>query len=159
MIVNRASASPAASVVDPVLGGAMTPGEQPRGRENALTLVRRLVSGVVDLAKLEVQRGRQELTENVITYRTGVVFLAIALAFAVLMGIVLMILLVFIISELTGVRPWIIALLFVVLLAALAGIFAWQGVRRIQAAKFTPDETIEAVKEDIEWAKRLLRRG
>jgi uncharacterized membrane protein YqjE len=137
----------------------MTTGDQPRRRENAFTLVRRLASGVIDLAKLEVQRGRQEVTENVITYRTGVVFLAIALAFVVLMGIVLMILLVFIISELTGVRPWIIALFMVILLAALAGIFAWQGIRRIQSAKFTPDETIEAVKEDISWATRLLRRG
>jgi uncharacterized membrane protein YqjE len=137
----------------------MTTGDQPRQRENAFALVRRLVSGVVELVKLEAQRGRQEITENVITYRTGVVFMAIALAFAVLMGIMLMILLVFVIAELTGVRPWIIALFFVALLAALAGVFAWQGVRRIQAAKFTPDETIEAVKEDFEWAKRLLRRG
>ncbi len=137
----------------------MTTGDQPRGRENAFTLVRRLASGVVELGKLEAQRGRQEVTENIITYRTGVVFLAIALAFAVLMAIVLMILLVFIISELTGVRPWIIALFMVLLLIALAGIFAWQGIRRIQSAKFTPDETIEAVKEDFEWAKRLLRRG
>ena len=137
----------------------MTTGDQPRGRENAFTLVRRLASGVIELAKLEAQRGRQEVTENVISYRTGVVFLAIALAFVVLMGIVLMILLVFIISELTGVRPWIIALFMVILLAALAGIFAWQGIRRIQSANFTPDETIEAVKEDFEWAKRLLRRG
>ena len=137
----------------------MTPTAQPPRRENAFTLVRRLASGMVDLARLEVARGRQELTENVVTYRTGVVFLAIALAFVVLMAIVLMILLVFIISELTGVRPWIIALFMVLLLVALAGVFAWQGIRRIQSANFTPDETIEAVKEDIAWAKRLLRRG
>jgi uncharacterized membrane protein YqjE len=137
----------------------MTPGEQPRRRENAFALVRRLASGMIELARLEVERGRQEITENVVTYRTGVVFMAIALAFVVLMGIVLMILLVFVISELTGIRPWVIALVMVILLAALAGVFAWQGIRRIQAAKFTPDETIEAVKEDIEWAKRLLRRG
>ena len=137
----------------------MTTGDQPRRRENALTLVRRMVSGTVELARLEAERGRQEITENVVTYRTGVVLLAIALAFTVLAGIVLMILLVFIISELTGVRPWIIALFMVILLAAAAGTFAWQGVRRIQSAKFTPDETIDGVKEDIEWAKRLLRRG
>jgi uncharacterized membrane protein YqjE len=137
----------------------MTPTAQPPRRENAFTLVRRLASGMVDLARLEVARGRQELTENVVTYRTGVVFLAIAMAFVVLTAIVLMILLVFIISELTGVRPWIIALLMVLLLIALAGVFAWQGIRRIQSANFTPDETIEAVKEDIAWAKRLLRRG
>ena len=137
----------------------MTPTAQPPRRENAFTLVRRLASGMVDLARLEVARGRQELTENVVTYRTGVVFLAIALAFVVLMAIVLMILLVFVISELTGVRPWIISLFLVILLVALAGVFAWQGIRRIQSANFTPDETIEAVKEDIAWAKRLLRRG
>jgi len=137
----------------------MTPGDQPRRRESAFTLIRRLASGMVELVQLEVQRGRQEIVESVVTYRTGVVFLAIALAFVVLMGIVLMILLVFVISELTGVRPWIIALVMVVLLAALAGVFAWQGIRRIQSAQFTPDETIEAVKEDIEWARRLLRRG
>ena len=137
----------------------MTPTAQPPRRENAFTLVRRLASGMVDLARLEVARGRQELTENVVTYRTGVVFLAIALAFVVLMAIVLMILLVFVISELTGVRPWIISLFMVILLVALAGVFAWQGIRRIQSANFTPDETIEAVKEDIAWAKRLLRRG
>jgi uncharacterized membrane protein YqjE len=137
----------------------MTPAAQPPRRESAFALVRRLASGAVELARLEVQRGRQEITESVVTYRTGVVFLAIALAFAVLMTIVLMILLVFIISELTGVRPWIIALVMVILLLALAGVFAWQGIRRIQSAKFTPDETIEGVKEDMEWARRLLRRG
>jgi uncharacterized membrane protein YqjE len=137
----------------------MTTGDQPRRRESAFSLVRRLASGLVELGRLEVQRGRQEITENVVTYRTGVVFLAIALAFAVLMAIVLMILLVFIISELTGLRPWVIALAMVLLLVALAAIFAWQGIQRIQSAKFTPDETIEAVKEDIAWARRLLRRG
>ena len=137
----------------------MTPGDQSRRRENAFTLIRRLASGFVELAKLEAQRGRQEFTANVVTYRTGVVFLAIALAFTVLMAIVLMIVIVFLISELTGIRPLFIALVLVILLVALAGIFAWQGVRRIQAAKFTPDETMEAVKEDFEWAKRLLRRG
>ena len=138
----------------------MTPGvPPPPRRENAFTLLRRLASGLVDLAKLEAQRGRQELTENVITYRTGVVFMAIALAFVVLMAMVLMILLVLAIAALTGLPGWVIALFLVILLLVMAGLFAWQGVRRIQSAKFTPDETIEAVKEDIEWAKRLLRRG
>jgi uncharacterized membrane protein YqjE len=137
----------------------MTTGDQPRRRENAFTLVRRLASGTIELAKLEAQRGRQEVTENVIEYRTGVVFMAIALAFTVLMAMVLMILLVLLIAALTGIPGWVTALFIVILLLTLAGIFAWQGVRRIQAAKFTPDETIEAVKEDIAWAKRLLRRG
>ena len=137
----------------------MTTGDQPRRRENAFTLIRRLASGVIELTKLEVLRGRQEVIANVIEYRTGVVFMAIALAFVVLMAMVLMILLVLLIAALTGIPGWVTALFIVILLLVLAGLFAWQGVRRIQAAKFTPDETIESVKEDIEWAKRLLRRG
>ena len=39
----------------------MTTGDAPRRRENPFTLVKRLVSGSVALAKLEIQRGRQEM--------------------------------------------------------------------------------------------------
>ena len=41
-----------------------------------------------------------------------------------------------------------------------AGLLAWSGIRRVTSTKFTPEETIASVKEDVEWAKnRLLRRG
>ena len=137
----------------------MTTGNQPRRRENAFVLVRRLVAGTVQLARLEIQRGRQEITENVVDYRTGVVMLAIAFGFVILAVIVLMILLVLVISFLTGVPGWVISLILLTILLIIAGLIAWQGARKIQSANFTPDETIAAVKEDIEWAKRLLRRG
>jgi hypothetical protein len=42
---------------------------------------------------------------------------------------------------------------------AVAAFIAWRGVTRIQSSNFTPEETMAAVKEDLEWAKRLLRRG
>ena len=138
----------------------MTTGDHPRRRENAFTLVRRLASGGFELAKLEVQRGRQEIAREPPS-ATGPVSSSSRSrsAFVVLGVIVLMILLVLVISALTGVPGWVVALFIVLLLAALAALFAWRGIRRIQAAKFTPDETIAAVKEDFEWAKRLLRRG
>ena len=137
----------------------MTTGDQPRRRENAFVLVRRLVSGMVELGKLEVQRGRQEITENVVQYRTGVVMLSIAFGFVILAVIVLMILLVIGIAALTGIPGWVIALILLLILLLVAGLIAWRGITQIQTAEFTPDETIAAVKEDIEWAKRLLRRG
>jgi uncharacterized membrane protein YqjE len=137
----------------------MTPGDQPRRRESAFTLIQRLASGVVRLGKLELQRGRQEITENVVQYRNGVAFLAVAFGFVILALIVLMILLVLAIAALTGLPGWVIALILLLVLLMLAGFVAWRGVVRIQSAKFTPDETIAAVKEDFEWAKRLLRRG
>ena len=136
----------------------MTTGDPPRRRESAFTLVRRLASGTVELGRLEALRGRQEVTENVIQYRTGVVQLAIAFGLVILAVIVLQILLIFIIAELTGIRPWVIALIFLVVLLSVAAFVAWRGLKKVQEAKFVPEETIEAVKEDVEWAKRLLRR-
>jgi hypothetical protein len=137
----------------------MTTGDAPPRRESAFTLVRRLVSGSVELARLEALRGRQEVTENVVSYRTGVVLVAIGFGFVILALIVLMILAVQGLAALTGVPAWVIALVLLVALLSVAGLFAWRGITKISESNFTPDETIAAVKEDIEWAKSLLRRG
>jgi len=55
---------------------------------------------------------------------------------------------------------WLSALIFMVVFLALAGLFAWAGVRRLISAKdrFTLPETRASVQEDVAWAKRLLRR-
>ena len=135
----------------------MTTGDAPRRRENAFTLVRRLVSGGVNLAKLEVQRARQEMVRNLGHLRGGVVKLAIAVALAVtfLIG-----LLAFIIAVLVVIGLWWVALILVVALVLLAALLGWLGVRQVTSTKFTPEETIASVKEDIEWAKsRLLKRS
>ena len=135
----------------------MTTGDVPRRRENPFTLVKRLVSGGVSLAKLEIQRGKQEMASNLRQLRGGVVLLAIAagVALAFLIGLVA-----FVIAVLVVIGLWWVALIVVVVLAAVAGLLAWRGIKQVTSTKFTPEETIAAVKEDIEWAKtRLLRRG
>jgi uncharacterized membrane protein YqjE len=135
----------------------MTTGDAPRRRENAFTLVKRLVSGSVGLAKLEIQRGRQEMARNLGQLKGGIVLLAIAAAFAFAFLIALV---AFVISVLVVIGLWWVALIVVVALLALAGLIAWQGIKRVTSTNFTPEETIAAVKEDVEWAKtRLLRRG
>ena len=135
----------------------MTTGEAPRRRENAFTLVRRLVSGGVALAKLEVQRGRQEMARNLGQLKTGVIQLAIAAALAV---VFLIGLLAFIMAVLVAIGLWWVALILLLALVLVAGLLAWRGIKRVTSTKFTPEETIAAVKEDVEWAKnRLLRRG
>ena len=135
----------------------MTTGDAPRRRENALTLVRRLMSGGVSLAKLEVQRARQGMARNLGHLRGGIVKLAIAAALAVTFLIAL---LAFVIAVLVVIGLWWVALILVVALVLLAALLGWLGVRQVSSTKFTPEETIASVKEDIEWAKsRLLRRS
>lgn len=135
----------------------MTTGDAPRRRENALTLVKRLVSGTVGLAKLEVQRGRQEIAQNLVHLRGGVLKLAIAAAIVVMFLIAL---LAFIIAVLVVIGLWWVALIFLAVLLVIAGLLGWRGIKQVTSTKFTPEETIAAVKEDIAWLKtRLLRRG
>ena len=135
----------------------MTTGDTSRRRENAFTLVKRLVSGGVTLAKLEVQRGRQEMARNLGQLKTGIVLLALAAA----LGITFLIALVaFVMAVLVAIGLWWVALILLVVLLIGAGLLAWTGIKRVTSTKFTPEETIAAVKEDVEWAKnRLLRRG
>ncbi len=135
----------------------MTTGDASRKRENAFTLVKRLASGGVALAKLEVRRGRQEMARNLGELKGGIVLLAIAAA----LGLVFLIgLVAFIMAVLVLIGLWWVALILLVLLLIGAGLLAWKGIKRVTSTKYTPEETIAAVKEDVEWAKnRLLRRG
>jgi uncharacterized membrane protein YqjE len=135
----------------------MTTDDTSRRRENAFTLVKRLVSGGVNLAKLELQRGRQEMARNLDQLKGGVLMLAIAAALAFMFLIALV---AFVMAVLVAIGLWWVALIVVALLVLVAGLLAWRGIKRVTSTKFTPEETIAAVKEDVEWAKnRLLRRG
>ncbi len=135
----------------------MTTGDASRKRENPFTLVKRLASGGVALAKLEVRRGRQEMARNLGELKGGILLLAVAAALALvfLIGLVA-----FIMAVLVLIGLWWVALILLVLLLIGAGLLAWRGIKRVMSTKYTPEETIAAVKEDVEWAKnRLLRRG
>lgn len=132
----------------------MTIGDRPR-RENAFALAKRLLSGGVALAKLELQRGRQEMGENLGQVRSGVVLLALAAAVALLFMISLISA---VIAALFVLGLWWVAIAIVVLLLIVSGVLAWRGIGKLRTASFTPQETIESVKEDVAWAKRLLRR-
>jgi hypothetical protein len=135
----------------------MTTGDAPRRRENAFTLLKRLVSGGVSLAKLEIQRGRQEMAANLGHLKGGIVLLAIDAALVIVFVIALI---AFVMAVLVAIGFWWVALLLLVLLLAIAGLLAWRGIKRVSSTKFTPEETIAAVKEDVEWAKsRLLKRS
>jgi hypothetical protein len=199
----------------PVESVAMTDTDEAPPRQNAFALVRQLVSGVVRLAKLELQHGRQEIGAMLAEAGIGVamvagafvvalvslatldvaIVLGIAALFEALPGVVvaILILIVFVgflvVAIVTGVgtaRPpgWAIGvgLLVIALLAVafalpaylgfraawhaalfvfttqllVAALIAWRGVRRIKVGP--PEETIASVREEVAWAKRLLKR-
>lgn len=135
----------------------MVTGDAPRRRENAFTLVKRLVSGGIGLAKLEVRHAREEMARNLGELKGGVLLLALAaaLAFVFLIAFVA-----FVIAVLVVIGLWWLALIVLVLILVVAGLLARAGIGRLKRVKPTPEETIASVKEELEWAKsRLLKRG
>jgi uncharacterized membrane protein YqjE len=133
----------------------MTTSDEPR--PGLIAVARQLVSGVVRLGKLEVTHGRQEMGEMLSETKSGVILIGIAAAFVFVAIITLVVTMVLATAALLSFLPaWLVALLYFVIFAAIAALLAWRGIKRIRIGP--PEETIASVKEDIAWAKRLLRR-
>jgi tetrahydromethanopterin S-methyltransferase subunit C len=59
-----------------------------------------------------------------------------------------------------ALHVWLAALIVTVVYAAVAGVLALQGRERIQkATPPVPEQTVETVKEDVQWAKTQLPSG
>jgi uncharacterized membrane protein YqjE len=109
----------------------------------------RLVHQEVELAKAELtQKGKQAGAGAGMFGGAGVIgFLALAaLTTAVILA-------------LDAVMPaWLAALLVAVVYGALAALLALQGRNKVrQATPPVPTQTIETVREDVEWAKTQMR--
>ena len=134
----------------------MTDAREPR--PSLLALARQLVSGVVQLVRLEITQGRQEIGEMLGQTRSGLIMIGIAVAFLFVALITLVVTVILATAALLSFLPaWLVALMYLVIFLGIAGLLAWLGIRRIRVGP--PEQTIESVKEDIAWAKRLLRRG
>jgi len=126
-------------------------------RLSAFALARRLVSGLVALAKLELQHGRQEIGAMLAQARGAVVLIGIAVALLFAALISLTVGLILGLAALLGWSGWVMSLVVTLLLVVVAGLLTWSGIRRIKVGP--PEETIASVREEVAWAKRLIRRG
>ncbi len=89
--------------------------------------------------------------------RGGVVLIGIAVALVFAAIISLTVTLILGLAALVGWPGWVMALLVTFLLLLVAGLLTWRGIRKIKIGP--PAETIASVREEVAWAKRLLRRG
>jgi MFS family permease len=60
----------------------------------------------------------------------------------------------------TAVDTWLAALIVGVVLAAVAGIVALTGKKKVQEAMPpVPEDSVESVKEDVQWTKTRAQQG
>jgi hypothetical protein len=58
------------------------------------------------------------------------------------------------------IHVWIAALIVAIIYAAIAGVLALTGRKRLQeAVPPKPDQAIQSTKEDVQWAKNQMRSG
>jgi uncharacterized membrane protein YqjE len=109
----------------------------------------RLVHQEIELAKAELtQKGKQAGTGAGLFGAAGAIgFLALAALTTCF------------ILALDAVMPaWLAALIVAVVYGAIAAVLAIQGRNKVkQATPPVPEQTIETLKEDVEWAKTQMR--
>jgi predicted phage tail protein len=107
-----------------------------------------LVRNEVALAKAEMSQKASHVGRH-----AGIIGAGGALAYAGLLAIVAGI----IVLLDTWLPLWGAALLVGIILAAIGGAMAMNGVNGLKKENFAPEQTIETLKEDVEWAKQQTR--
>ena len=122
-------------------------------------LVKQLDEQTKTLARQEVELAKAELAEKGKKAGLGAGMFGVAglfgfFAFAALTACFVLVL------ATTVVEAWLAALLVAVAYGAIAGVLAVGGKKEFQeAAPAVPEQTVETVKEDIQWAKKSAQAG
>ncbi len=126
--------------------------------ELARTEAARVGEGVLTLARQELQLAKAEMSEKGKKAGAGAGLLGVAGGLALLAGGAFT---AFLILALDGVMPnWLAALLVAAGYAVVAAVVFSVGKNRVQdAGPFVPEQTVDSVKEDVQWAKTQLGSG
>jgi uncharacterized membrane protein len=121
-----------------------------RQEASAAALVKQLSEQTSRLVRQEVELAKVELTEK--GKRAGVgagMFGAAGLFGLYALG-----------ALTTGMATWLAALIVAAVWGAIAGVMALTGKKQVkQAVPPVPEDTVESVKEDVQWTKARAQQG
>jgi hypothetical protein len=119
--------------------------------------VTELISGLVNdaqqLVHREIDLAKREVAIEVGKVKQGAVALGIGAGLAVVGMLLLAHMLVYLVQTLTGLSLWVSYLIVGAVFAIGGGLLLMQGIKRMKDVDPMPRETIESVKEDIQWIK------
>ncbi len=128
-------------------------GVERESRESFGDLLTRLATASAGLVRDEIELAKQEVREKAKTLRTGIILTSIAALFGIIAIFTLDAALVIGIGKVIGFG--LSALVVGVAVAIVAGIFAGIGISQFKKTKLKPEETIQSLKEDREWLKKI----
>jgi len=128
----------------------------PDNRANDSTvsdLIGGLVNDAQQLVRREIDLAKREVSIEVDKVKQGVVSLGAGAGLAVIGALLLGHMLVYLVQTLTGLSLWVAYLIVGAIFAISGGLLLMQGIKRMKDVDPLPRETIESVKEDIQWIK------
>lgn len=119
-------------------------------------LVKQLTEQTTRLVRNEVRLARAEMTEKAQAYGRAGAMLAAAAGVGLLTGVALTMFLIYLLR--LALQLWAAALLVTVLYGVVALALFMTGKRKLDEAKSpVPEQTVESVKEDVQWLKTQTR--
>jgi len=140
--------------------GGVPPSRDPRnapdsGGDSLGTLVSGIVEDLQNIVRGEVQLAKTELKEDVGKLGRGAGMLAGG-AFVGLVGFIfLMLAVTYLLNK--AMQMWLAAGLVGLALVIIAAIVAMVGKNQLSAANLKPQQTIDSMKEDQQWASRQIK--
>ena len=113
-----------------------------------------LIKDLQDLVRGEVALAKAEIKEDVSSAGKGVAAIAVAAIFGLTGFIFLMLGLTYLLN--IWMRMWIAASIVGVLLIVVAAVLGMSGKKKLSATSLKPDQTIDSLKEDKQWAKAQI---
>jgi uncharacterized membrane protein YqjE len=122
--------------------------------ESVGTLISGLIKDIQDLLRGEIQLAKTELKEDASAAGKGIGYLIAG-------GLIGLIALVFVALAASALldkwmQTWIAVAIVAVALAVIAAILAMSGKSKLNASNLKPEQTIESLKEDKEWAQQQI---
>jgi len=121
------------------------------------TTVSDLLSGLIgdaqQLVHREIDLAKREVAIEVDKVKQGAVALGVGAGLAVIGALLLGHMLVYLVQTLTGLSLWVSYLIVGAVFAIGGALLLMQGLKRMKTVDPVPRETIESVKEDIQWIK------
>lgn len=136
-------------------GRRLEEGARPAAPEGLGTIVGEIVADLQDIVRGEVQLAKTELKEDATSAGRGIAFIAggaivLIIGFAyVMLGVIYL---------LAKAMPmWVAAGIVGIVLLIIGAAVAWAGKDRLSATNLAPEQTIDSLKEDQEWANRQIK--
>lgn len=107
------------------------------------------------LVRQEVQLAKTEMTQKATAVGKDIGFLAVGglIAYA---GLLALIATIIIILGTAGLPWWLAALIVTVVVLAIGGILVQRGLTALKRQSMAPEQTIQTLKEDRQWAKEQM---